>query len=234
MAITAKDVMMQAAITLQDIGGVRWPAPELHGYLNDGLREIVTIKPNARTKTVTLDLVEGTLQTLPDEYTTLSRVIRNIASAATGGVAIRPIPDRKLMDAQIPGWQSSTVLPFAQAVVHVIHDIAEPRSFYVVPGNNGTGKIEAVVGAYPAPVPAPTSNPGSINSYTAEIDLPDTYKNALTDYVIYRAYAKDSSITTSAARAQAHFELFRGGVTALADAESGIALATSVKAGKQQ
>ena len=224
MPFAARDVMKRAATTLQDVDGVRWPATELHGYLNDGLREIVALKPNANTKTVTLSLASGTLQTLPAQYTVLSRVVRNIDSAGTGGRAVRPIADRSIMDAQIPGWQHSEVLPFAKTVVHVIHDMVNPRAFCVVPGNNGAGQIEAVVGAIPAAVPLPAS-PTSFDDYTATVDIPDLYQNALVDYMLYRAHSKDNGMPNAAARAQAHFELFRGALTNLANAESGISLA---------
>lgn len=227
MAFAAKDVMRRAATTLQDLDAVRWPASELLDYLNDGIREIVTLKPNAKTTTTTINLSEGTLQTLPAQFTVLSRAVRNIAAAGQGGAAIRPLPNRALMDSQIPGWQDSTVLPFAKTVVHVIHDMADPRSFYVVPGNDGTGVIEVVVGETPDQVPVPSSDPQLIDSHTSNVDLPDLYQNMLADYVLYRCYSKDSRLAGSAARAQAHFELFRGTLTAMDGAERGISLATA-------
>lgn len=234
MTFKAQDVMARAATTLQDIANIRWPAPELHDYLNDGLREIVTIKPNALSKTVNLSLDEGTKQTLPAEYTVLSRVSRNMAGPTTGGMAIRRLDSRSIMDSHMPSWQDPASVPFAKTVVHVIHDIADPDTFYVAPGNDGTGLIEAVVGAFPTKSPTPASNANLVSSYTDTVDLPDVYMNALADYIIYRAYSKDARVAGSAARAQAHFELFRVSVTGFSETEAGMSLAAandSAKAG---
>lgn len=224
MTFKANEVMSRAATTLQDEDSVRWTAPELLKYLNDGLREIVTLKPNALTKTVELELDEGTLQTLPAQYTVLSRVIRNMTSAGVGAGAIRSLDARSIMDSFIPGWQDDNKVPFAKSVVHVIHDMAEPRTFYVAPGNDGTGIIEAVVGAFPNPVTGSGSN---VSGYTDTVDLPDTYMNPLVDYVLYRAYSKDARLAGSAARAQAHYSVFRAAVTDFSAAETGMSLARS-------
>lgn len=229
MPFQARDVMKRASTILQDEDAVRWPAPELHGYLNDGLREIVAIKPNALAKTVNLSLVAGTLQSLPATFTVLSRVVRNMKTQTTGGNAIRPLAKREIMDSHLPGWQDQTVMPFAKEVVHVIHDLADPRSYYVVPGNDGTGLIEAVVGGMPA-VNAPPATPAAalvLDNYTNPVDMPDIYQNALVDYVLYRSYSKDGRVAGAAQRAQAHFELFRGAVIGFGQAEAGVSLATN-------
>lgn len=227
MTFQTKDVMARAATTLQDASNIRWPVTELHGYLNDGLCEIVTIKPNAVSKTVNLELDEGTLQTLPAEYTVLSRVSRNMVDANTGGGAIRRLDSRSIMDSHMPGWQDPAVIPFAKKVVHVIHDIADPNQFYVAPGNDGTGIIEAVVGAYPTKSPVPGADADDIDSYADSVDVPDIYMNALVDYVIYRAYSKDARIAGSATRAAAHYTLFRDSVTNFSQSENGMSLAAA-------
>jgi hypothetical protein len=228
MTFQAKDVMKRASTILQDEDAVRWTAPELHAYLNDGLREIVSIKPNALSKTVNLQLQTGTLQSLPTEYTVFSRVTRNMTTPTTGGKAIRALAKREIMDSHMPSWQDPAVMPFAKSVVHVIHDLADPRSYYVVPGNDGTGLIEAVVGAMPQPnaAPAGVTDQLEVDNYTNVVDMPDIYQNALIDYVLYRAYSKDSRMAGAAQRSEAHFTLFRTAVTNFSQAEAGMALAT--------
>lgn len=227
MTFQTLDVLTRASTTLQDTSNVRWPLPELHGYVNDGMREIVTIKPNAVSKTVNLTMAEGTLQTLPAEYTILSRVSRNMATSTTGGGAIRRLESRSIMDSHIPSWQDPAVVPFAKKVVHVIHDIADPNKFYVAPGNDGNGIIEAVVGAYPTQSPTPGSDVNTLASYSDAMDVPDVYMNPLVDYVIYRAYSKDGRVAGSAARAAAHFQLFRESVTTFSQSENGMSLAAA-------
>ena len=237
MAFTAADVMRRAATTLQDESSVRWKATELHSYLNDGILAVVELKPTAKSETVNLPLVAGTLQTLPEQYTTLSRVICNVLDDVplTLGAVITPINSRDLMDMLVPGWHDPTIVPYSRQVVHVIHEITNPRSYHVVPGNNATGMIRAVVSAKPAPVASPTApSDAVIANYTAEVDLPDEFRMALADYVLYRAYSKDARLAGSAARAQAHFDLFRASVANLTAGEVGMSLAAANAAPPQQ
>lgn len=226
MAFQSRVVLERASTTLQDQSFIRWPLAELHGYLNDGLREIVGLKPSAKSRTVNISLAAGTLQTLAPEHVILSRVSRNMVDEDTGGRAIRRLDSRSIMDAHMPEWQNPAVVPFAKTVVHVIHDIASPTEFYVVPGNDGTGIIEAVVGIMPTASPVPAS-PTIIGNYSDSVDIPDAYLNSLFDYVLFRAYSKDSRVAGSAARAQAHFELFRTSVTNFSQAEAGSSLAAA-------
>ena len=140
MAFKTKDVMKSASTTLQDSGAIRWTAPELLMYLNDGVRSIVAIKPNAASKFVTLSMAVGCEQTLPQAYTVLSRITRNLTlghddvGGPAGGGTIRVLERREIMDSMIPGWMDPTVLPFKLKVEQVIYDLAAPRTFLVVPG----------------------------------------------------------------------------------------------------
>jgi len=52
----------------------------------------------------------------------------------------------------------------------------------------------------------------AIASYDVPIDIHDMYKGALVDYVMYRAYSKDSSFAGSLARAAAHYQQFQGAI----------------------
>jgi hypothetical protein len=205
MALTAKDVMERATIILQDTGAVRWPATELLKWLNDGQREIAIHKPTAVTNTVTLSLDAGTRQDLPATYVSLVSVHRNV-----DGNAIRPI-DRSVLDNQIPGWQDTNVLPYAADVTHVIFNEANPREFYVAPGNTGTGEIEATVAVLPTDIAEPAS-PLDIASYTANLAVPEIWRGAMVDYVLYRAYSKDTQSPNAANRAAAHYQQFASAI----------------------
>lgn len=228
MTFTVKDILTETGITLTDEDAVRWPLAERLGYVNDAVREIIATKPNAATATVTLFMVAGTLQRLPDTYTTLSRVTRNLTVAhdapggPVGSTAIRALASRDDLDALIPGWQSNASL-FARRVVHVIYDLADPRVFYVAPGNDGTGMVEAVVGLQLADIPVPPS-PTLIASYSAVIPLREPYRNAIGEYVLHRCYAKDAGIPAAAARSVAYLESFNAKLAAIAAAEAALGL----------
>lgn len=210
MSFTAKDILWAAQTTLQDAGNRRWTLEELRVYLNDGLKQIAYLKPSAVSKSKRVSLQRGTYQELPDgEH--LLRVIRNITSAdgvtpRVSGPVITPI-DRSILDAQFSDWHDENSVPFSATVTHVMMDEENPRVFYVYPGNDGNGAIEAVVSANPAKVAAP-SNPLDIASYTTAIDIPTLYENVLRDYVLSRAFEKDAAIPGAVQRAAAYRQSF--------------------------
>lgn len=235
MAFTALDIIKTATKTLFDADHVRWPLLELLDYINEACRAIATAKPNASTDTVTINLVQGTLQKLPDSYTILSRVTRNMVIGHTdpggpvGGDAIRMVSGRALMDAYFPGWQSNTAL-FGPVVKHVIYDDADLRHFYVIPGNDGTGKIEAVVGVMPAAIVL-GGDPTLEANYAVAIALPDLYRTPVLDYTLYRAFAKDQGIEASAQRAQMHLGSFQAALGIVASAQTTMSAARVPQAG---
>lgn len=217
MPFTAAEVMTRAQYILQDAGSVRWTPIELRLWINDALREIAIRKPNATAASIEMDLVVGTYQTLPAGYQSLLRITRNLVtldasvSKRGGGRVITPVA-REVMDAQLPGWQDTAVLPYSRVVMHYIEEIIDRRSFYVVPGNDGDGVVEAIVSKIPAEVPVPTAPASALDvaSYTTNVDVQDVYRNAIVDYMLYRAFSKDMQLAGAFERAQAHFAQFAG------------------------
>ena len=222
MAFTAATVMKRANTILQDVGAIRWTPSELHDWLNEAMRAIVTVKPNAKTQSVVLELSVGTRQNLAQQYTMLSAVVRNMGlNGSTPGKAVRQIADRTLLDAQIPGWHDSNILPFTEVVEYAVQDKMSPREFYVVPGNNGQGRLEAIVGIVPPSVPAPAGTGVlTIDSYIGVVPMDDIYQGIILDLVLFRAFSKDSAAPDAAQRSQAHLALANQALQALGGAQS--------------
>lgn len=192
--ITAQVLIDRAQVILQDTTGVRWPDAELLGWLNDGQREVVVYKPNSCVKNTAVKLVAGTKQTLPADGVQLIDVVRNLGSnGATPGRSIR-IVMREVLDAQVPDWHSDTP---ASTIKHYTYAQLDPKTFYVYPPATGTGYVELVYGAVPTDA-----------VLTGPIALDDVYANALIDYVLYRAYSKDSEYTADQQRAAAQKNAF--------------------------
>lgn len=224
MAFTAATVMKRASTILQDADAVRWTAVELRDWLNEAQRAVVLAKPNAISGSVTLTLASGTKQELPSQYTVLSRIVRN--GGATGK-AIRTLARREILDAQIPGWHSTSVLPFSASVEYAFQDPMALREFYVAPGNTGTGSVEAIVGMNPTEVALPAAAGRlDVDNYTTTSDFPDIYQGVLLDFLLYRAFSKDSAAPDAAQRAQAHLTLATNALTALTGSEVSTSLAT--------
>lgn len=208
--ITAKSIIEKAQIVLQDTTGVRWPAEtELLGWLNDGQREVVIYKPNACTRNKAVQLVAGTKQTLPEDGIMLIDVVRNMGTdGATPGRSVR-IVMREILDAQMPDWHASAA---SQTVKHYMFAGLDPRTFYVYPPQPGaqTGYVELVYAASPTDA-----------TFDGAIALDDIYQNILVDYILYRAYSKDTEYAADQNRAAAHQSAYLAGLTGKVKVEAG-------------
>lgn len=209
---SGQDIMVQAGILLNDTAHVRWTLAELCLWINDAVKATILAKPSASSGTAVLSLSEGTLQTLDAPYLSLIDVTRNITSEGPPRVSGRVITmaKRSDLDAQNPGWHSNAEVRFAKEVRHVMFDELNPREFFVFPGNNGQGKIEAVVATQPTALAA-SGDPELEASYAGSIGLPEPYSVPIVDYVCYRAQSKDD-IGGDAGRASVSFQAWAAAV----------------------
>lgn len=208
--VKAKDALERANIQLIDEGAVRWPFPELLKWLNDGLRQIAILKPTAVAKPVVIPLVAGARQEIPSNATQLLSVVRNVQDAASNppiGLAGIITVDKADMDASTPGWSDTGVWPGRKQVIHVMHDDAAPRIFWVWPPNNGTGRVEAMLAVVPNDVPQPNAF-NDLAAYNTDLDIDPIYLNALVEWILHKAYQKDEQMAGNAARADRHLALF--------------------------
>jgi hypothetical protein len=199
MAIAAKDIIHRSVDTLQDTTSIRWPISELVRYLNDGQREVVLYRPDAMITNAALDCEAGSKQTLPTGGAKLIDVVRNTVSKR----AVR-LTNREILDSQMPGWHGYT--PVADAL-HYMFDPRDPKVFYVYPPLLTTASLDIVFAAYPANIIEPGEG-ASHDDVGGNISLPDIYGNILNDYVLYRAYTKDSEYAGNGQRAQNHYAAF--------------------------
>lgn len=209
MPVIARDILSRARILLQDHESTRWSLAEMVGWFNDGQRDIVLNKPNACSRTVTVPLDVGTLQAVPAGYLSIIRAIRNIDNPAQpqlGGKTVYMSP-RDVLDATYVDWHSAAP---HRRVKCVVYDIADTKSFYVYPPNDGTGNIEAVLARMPTDIaiPVTVADQLDIAAYTSPLGLDDIYANAILDYGIYRAYMKDAAVAGNAQRATFYYQQY--------------------------
>jgi len=201
--LTGANLLARIQDTLQDTTSVRWPEAELIRYINDAQREIVNFRPESSATTSNVQLVTGTKQSLPTGGLRLIKLTRNMSAAsgsATGKRAIR-IVNADILNTQEPDWNDPTVSGDAAhgtVVKHYIFDEDDPRNFYVYPGVAGNAYVEIVF----------SNSPTDLANTSATISVDDIYANAIMDYVLFRAYQKDSEYAGNAQRAQLHYQLF--------------------------
>ena len=198
----AQHIIRRCVDTLQDNTSVRWPVAELVRYLNDGQREIVLHRPDAGLASATISCVAGTKQSIPPNGAKLIEVVRN---AKPGGTfrAVRLI-NKELLEAQIPNWHTMTP---QDEILHFMYDVRDPKAFYVYPPATTNARLDITYSAYPADIAEPPDG-STYTAVTGNISVPDIYANALQDYILYRAYTKDSEYAGNAQRAQAHYAAF--------------------------
>lgn len=122
------------------------------------------------------------------------------------GEVIAPI-GADFLDSWNPGWHYDTE---AAAVKNYVFDDADPTRYYVTPPNTGAGYVEAIYAASPADLTALTGPPVS---YDVAITLSDVYRDVLTNYVLFRCYAKDAALSPfNAQRAVEFWNLFVDGL----------------------
>lgn len=201
--ITGQKIVDRARRLLQDqaTGGTRWLDAEVLDWINDAQREIVLLKPNAKSVTANLTLVQGTKQGLPSAGIQLLSIVRNVS-----GPAILRV-DRSVLDSENRNWHTDTA---DDTVLHYVFDEDAPTTFYVYPPQPASpGAIEIVY----------AGSPTDLANLAATIDLNDIYANPILDYLLYRSYSKDTEYAGNAERAANHYAAFQGSLGLKVQAE---------------
>jgi hypothetical protein len=213
------DLIERAQTLLVDTTATRWAATELQYWLNDSYREIVNIRPDSNAQTGTFTCASGYRQDITTGFATalkLLEVISNVA-ATSSKKAVRLV-DRRAMDDQRPGWYIET------ATVNIEKYMYDPRlstEFLVYPPATTLAQLEILYSVIPTP--HTLSGEQLIDPANTEvIKINDSYANAMLDYILYRAYTKDSDQPNNATRAVAHYQAFQAslGVKSQTDAAS--------------
>lgn len=197
--VTAQAIINKAVTQLVDVANVRWTRAELLAWLNDGLRQIVIMQPNATNTVVSLKLVAGTRQKLPSDGWLLLTVNRNMGlDGATPGRATRII-SRELLDGFDANWHTAAA---SDTTKHYLYDLQDQLAFYVYPPSKGNNYVELNYSVQPA----------DLTSETQVIPIFPIYQSALVDYILFRACSKDAEYAPGLALAQLYMTTFAAAV----------------------
>lgn len=204
----AVDLINRVSVTLQDPTFVRWTQAELLNYLNDAQRQVVLFRPDAKAVNAAFTCVNAAKQTLPADGLRLINVLRN-----TAGRAITKV-ERSILDVQLPSWYETNVA--ADGVKHYVYDALDPKNFYVFPKPAAAHQIDIVYAISPVDI--------LISNFTTDtqvIGIDDIYANALMDYMMYRAYQKDSEFA-NLNRAAVYYQAFTTSLGIKSQADGGL------------
>jgi hypothetical protein len=200
MTIEAKSVLQVVSVDmLQDPLAKKWPMPQLCRLFNRAQRITVKFRPEACTQQVSIDLVGGTMQELPEGCTQLLKVLRN----SNGGkrAVMIPATGRDLIDAQEPDWRDK---PGTTEILHVIYDPErDPLAFEVYPPAIAGAAIDAVVARLPDDIAIPAAST-TFADVEGELGVRDSFAEAVQELVLYQCFDKDSQVAAQASRAAAH------------------------------
>lgn len=233
MAVTAREIFERARRTLFDMTGVRWTDNELLEYVNDAQAQIVLYRPDANAVTETIVLDSGSRQSLAGKTSKppirLLRVIRNAKEVSLNnlvpGNAVRE-SSRLALDSELPTWHVHAPGSPNREVSHFTSDLFDPLGFYVYPAvnrviasgystTNFNVRLELVYAAVPSElkVAGVWDSTGSTFVGATADDLEahgigDHYAPTILDWVMYRAYSKDTNYAGNFGRAVAHLQAF--------------------------
>lgn len=202
MAVTTVGTIINnAKLVLQEVtaAGTRWANEELIRWLNESYQAVVQLKPESASVNESLDLIEGTKQTIPSNGLRLLDVVRNTAASSSKlGIMVTT---RRALDTTRRSWHADES---SVDIEQFVFDEQDPRHFYVYPPAAVGARVEIIYSAVPQP-----HTVGPLDNIKGEeIRLPDSYAPVITDYILYRAYSKDAAHAANLNRAQMHMQAY--------------------------
>lgn len=190
--MTPADIIASARHLLNDTdpAGYRQDDPELLGYVNDAMREAVSLAPSLFSVVGDMACVSGRCEQLLTFNDAAQ--ITDVLSLHEGGAIT--LMDRATFDAFRPGWRADAEAP----AIHWAPIEGDPRRFYIYP-KAPPGQLICV--RY-------IKNPKELGMSDKIDEVPSQYWPALTDYVVYRAELKDDEHVLSQ-RAASLYASFR-------------------------
>lgn len=201
------DILKQVRDTLYDVNRDGWTNEELLGWYNAATIAIASRRPDACFSRE-LFLCDGSaVQQLPSGSIRMVRVDNN-----EGGDAVR-FRDRDTLDRDFPSWMNDE----GDEVEYFTMDDRYPTIFYVYPKVPAGHQINIVFVKRPAEA--------QINDFETDeavIGIEDSYRDAIFDYVCFRAYSKDAEFADSAQRAGLHFNAFNAAMGEKTKVDAGL------------
>jgi len=202
MANTVQDVTDRVMDILVEDGTGQWLTTELVNWYNSGQLAIATAKFDANSILAAVALAQGIKQSLTIPALAIGRITRNMGSTGLVPGAAITLTDFDILTLSDPTWTTTTS---TSTVKHYMLDPLDPLTFWVYPGNSGGSYVEIEYSKPPATI-VYDAGPGTWA--TMEIEIKPGYFDTLVDYVLWRAFSKDTGSVGNLARAEAYEESY--------------------------
>ncbi|WGY45229.1 DUF6682 family protein [Vibrio sp. ABG19] len=190
MAITVQTLIDRISRDLVDIRNVRWSRAELTDFLNDAIAAILIRRPDLSRTTATVPTASVNVTLPADAYQILAvNHINNIAAQFV---------DINKLNQLYPDWRVKTGIPTCWA-----RNELDETTLFLYPAPAEQVDVEIVY-----------SRNLKVSDEAEAFPLTDIYEGVVADFVMYRAYNKDSLNVADGNKAQLHLQAF---ATALGD-----------------
>lgn len=180
MAFTANDYILSAAELYGDTGYDRVDEDSWIRYLNDSIRTLILVRPDAGATNVNVQLSAGVLQTIPTAALRLLGISRNMGvDGSTAGKIITPA-DRKHIDYSNLLWPAATG---DTAIDNFSYDKENPGIFYVTPPVHATTAVYVEM-QY-------STLPTAVTSTSDATGTNDVFFEPIVQYMLYKAFVAD-------------------------------------------
>jgi hypothetical protein len=189
VTIFVQDFVDKLRLDLVDEDAVTWTDADLLEDLNEGIRALVAVKPDAHVITEAVAVAAGTMQNIPAGGISLFDIAENTAS-------LRRVTqvDLELLDETYRFWPAGTR---AVDVKHFAFDPRDRTQYRVYPPNDGTGSVLMSYGAVP----------DAVGLSSDALPLGDQYEPALMQYALSAAYRRNTQ-RQDLAKSQGYMQSF--------------------------
>lgn len=199
---TVTSILGDVRNTLNDEGSVqRWSDADIVKYYNAAILQLALVRPDATAVTSALTLVSGTRQTLPSGGLRLIRITRNMgADGLTPGVPVKRA-DEQTLGMFKPDWHTQTA---AAAIKNYLYDDRDPKTYWVNPPSDGTGRVQGIYSA------APTAETTVTVAAGALLAVDDVYLAPVKAWMLKEAFGVEiSSLASQALSRQYEREFYQ-------------------------
>jgi len=206
MSYTAQDIINEALVLLEDTEQNRYTNSMLLSFINEGMTDVVKVKPTANVIYSVRQLDAGVYQPLADNELYLLDVVYNTNADGTAQGSSPLRINKATLDFSNTDWTASTR---RSEVMYYTYDSDGTRVFFVYPPNNGNGYVYLKT----------TNIPTRLTSVSQTIPLREEYRLPLVYYICAKGYMVDTD-TANTDKVSLYTTLYTSSINTVKEADA--------------